>query len=178
MSAAGFDMRSLLERAGFVIRGKRADCIHCSGRRGGTVSFSNEMAHCHRCKWSANAITLARDLDLLKGDSQAARALREKAEQRRRFNSQIKPFEEWREASIHSVSDNYRALSQAAVRAEAVLRMFPNCEEAWDAMARFYHAEARLSTAFDWLMFTKASNWLETDSKPVEAFETWRRYAA
>jgi hypothetical protein len=178
MSATVFDMRSLLERAGFVIRGKRANCIHCAGRRVGTVSFGNEVAHCHRCKWSANTLTLARELDLLKGDCLAAKAFRKKAEQRARLNSQIEPFEKWREASIRGVSDRYRTLSKAAVQADAVLRKSPDCEEAWDALARFYHAEAQLSAAFDWLLFTKASNWLESDSTPVKMFETWRRYAA
>jgi hypothetical protein len=104
--------------------------------------------------------------------------MREKAEQRERLNSQIEPFEKWREASIRGVSNRYRTLSKAAVKADTVLRKSPNCDEAWDALARFYHAEAQLSAAFDWLTFAKAGVWLEENSTPTEVFATWRRHAA
>lgn len=178
MSARGFDTRSLLERAGFRIRGAaRADCIHCEGHSRGTVAFTAEVAYCHRCKWRANIVTLARDVGLLRDNSETASALREEARLRIRLVAEIKPFEAWREARIRAVSDPYRSLSRAAIHASSVLAKFLACEEAWNALARFYHAEAQLPAAFDWLMFAKASAWLETDSSPVEVFETWRRHA-
>jgi hypothetical protein len=179
MRVSGLEMRSLLEQAGFSIRGAtRADCIHCAGHSRGTVSFTVEVAFCHRCKWRANIVTLARELGLIQSHPQAISAFREEARRRAQFDSQIKPFEAWREAKIREVSDRYRALSSAAVQAESVLRKFLGCEQAWDALARFYHAEAQLSAAFDWLMFTKANMWLEEDSTPAEVFETWRSRAA
>jgi hypothetical protein len=173
------NMPSLLERAGFRLRGAaRADCIHCEGHSRATVSFTSEVAFCHRCKWASNGATLARELGLLRGNSQTARAVREETQRHARLYAEIKPFDIWREARIREVSDRYRSLSQAAVHAEKVLQKDPDSEEAWDTLARFYHAEAQLSAAFDWLMFAKASAWLEEDSTPVEVFDTWRSHAA
>jgi len=100
------------------------------------------------------------------------------AERRARLQTEIAPFESWRDARIREVSDIYRSLSQLALYSANVLLKIPDCEEAWDALARFYHAEAQLSAAFDWLMFTKASRWFEADSSPVEVFESWRSCAA
>lgn len=180
MDAAGcFDMRSLLERAGFRVRGAtRADCVHCEGSSRGTVAFTFEVAFCHRCKWRANVVMLARELGLLNGNSEAASALRQVAQQRAEKEVQLNRFDQWRDARIREISGRYRSLSRSAVNAEQVLSEYPNCEEAWDAMARFYHQEAKLSAALDWLMFAKASNWLEADSTPTEVFATWRANAA
>jgi hypothetical protein len=179
VNAGRFDMRSMLPQAGFAIRGAtRADCIHCEGHSRGTVAFTTEVAYCHRCKWTANTLTLARELGLLRGNPEAVSALRENARRRADVDTEIKRFEAWREARIPEVSNRYRSLSKAALRASEVLAKFPTCEEAWDALARFYHAEAQLSVAFDWLMFTKASAWLEEDSTPLEVFEAWRSHAA
>lgn len=92
-------MPELLERAGFRLRGRnRADCIHCSGRARLTVSFTDEVAYCHRCAWKANTVTLAKELGIsgnghqkLSADEQLERA-RELARAR-----VIEKFEEWRE---------------------------------------------------------------------------------
>jgi hypothetical protein len=168
----------LLERAGLRIRGKRADCIHCEGHSRGTVAFTAEVAFCHRCHWTANTLALARELGLLSRNPGVASALREEAQRRASVEVEIKPFDVWRESKIRQVSDKYRCLSRAAVHAENVLANFLDCEQAWDALARFYHAKAKLSAAFDWLMFTKASDWLEEDSTPTEVFESWRSHAA
>lgn len=171
-------MPELLKRAGFQVRGKRADCARCEGRSRGTVSFTDEVAFCHRCKWRSNTVTLARELGLLQGNPQAASAFREEARRRAHLVAQIKPFEAWRAVKIREVSDRYRSLSKAALLAGDVLAKFPDCEEAWYALARFFHTEAQLSAAFDWLMFTKVSVWLEEDSIPAEVFEVWRSRAA
>jgi hypothetical protein len=179
VNAGRFGMLSLLRAAGFRVRGAtRADCIHCGGRSRGTVAFTTEVAYCHRCKWTANTQTLARELGLLRGNPASVSALREEARQRAILEAKIKLFDEWRDARIQKVSDRYRSLSRADIHASEVLAKFPNCEEAWDALARFYHAEAQLSAAFDWLMFIKASDWLEGDSTPSEVFDSWRSDAA
>jgi hypothetical protein len=173
------DMRSLLERAGFVIRGAtRADCIHCEGHSRGTVAFNADVAYCHRCKWTANIVTLARELGLLSSNSEPVTAFRENAKRRAAIDGEIKRSEMWLDARIREVSDRYRPLSRAAVHANDVLAQFPDCEPAWDALVRFYHAEAQTLATFDWLMFTKASAWLEEDSTPFEVFEIWRSHAA
>ena len=179
MNSGQFDMRSLLDQAGFRLRGTtRADCIHCTGGSRSTVSFTGEVAFCHRCHWRANTIMLARQLGLLRSSTEAARAFGEEARRRAVTDAKIGRFEEWRQARIREVSDKFRSLSSTAVRAEEILRGFPDCEPAWDALARFYHARAQLSAAFDWLMFAKVSEWLEEDSSPSEVFETWRNHAA
>jgi len=179
MNAPTFDMRSLLEAAGFGVRGTaRADCLHCQGHSRGTVAFTKEVAYSHRCQWTANALTLTRELGLLRGNPEVVSTFREKARLRERLYVEIKPFETWRDARIREVSDLYHSRSRAAVHAGEVLGRFPDCEPAWDALARFYHAEALLSAAFDWLTFTKVSAWLEEDSTPFEVFEMWRRHAA
>jgi len=179
MNTQSFSMLGLLEKAGFVVRGvNRADCIHCQGHSRGTVAFTNEVAFCHRCKWRANVVTLAREAGLLHCDSPSTPAIRATVRRRQRLELKVQRFEAWRDRQIRSVSDRYRCLSRAASRAVQVLPRFPECETAWDALAHFYHAESHLSAMFDWLMFTKASNWLEEDSTPVEVFQIWRRYAA
>ena len=175
MNAVAFDIRSLLERAGFTIRSAtRADCARCSGRSRGTVSFTPEVAHCFRCGWKENNLTLARELGLLGSNPQARAAFRESAKRRARLGSQIKPFAAWREARIREVSDRYLALSRAALRGSETLGRLPDCEQAWDALALFYHSRAQLSASFDFLVFGKASAWLETDATPAEVFEAWR----
>lgn len=179
MNPSPFEMRLLLERAGFRVRGAtRADCVHCEGQSRGTVAFTAEVAYCHRCKWTANTLTLARELGLLRGSPRAVSALREEGRRRAILEAKIRLFDSWRDARIHEVSDRYRSHSRAAIHASEVLPKFPNCEEAWDALARFYHAEAQLSAAFDWLTFAKAGVWLEEDSTPKEVFENWRSHAA
>ena len=172
MSAGGLEMRSLLEQAGFRIRGNsRADCIHCSGSSRGTVAFTPEVAFCHRCHWSANTIVLARSLGLSNHPS---------AEARRRavLNRELDDFDEWRRARSWELIDLYRRRAQLALLAEDVLRRDPDNEQALDALARFYHSERTLLSAIDWLSFTKASNWLEQDSTPSEVFEVWRSRVA
>jgi hypothetical protein len=178
MNTDRFDMPCLLERAGFRVSGTRADCIHCKGRSRGTVSFTTEVAFCHRCKWRANTVALAKELGLFRSDPHVVSSLREQARRRARLRAEIESFEIWRDSRICEVSNRYRRFSHAACRAAEVLSKFSECEEAWATLARFYHAEAQLLAAFDWLMFAKASDWLEGDSSPVEIYEAWRRRAA
>jgi len=173
-------MLDLLARAGFRIRSAtRADCTRCTGHSQGTVSYTEDLAFCHRCRWTSNAVALARELGLLGNDSTIRARLRAEAQRRERLEQPVHAFESWREARIRVISDQYYPLSRAAIQAAAVLRRSPGCEPAWDALARFHHSEARLSAGFDFLMFTRASAWLETDSTPAEVFRLWRsRYGA
>jgi len=179
MKPQSFSMRQLLENAGFVLHGAtRADCTHCQGQSRGTVAFTAEVAFCHRCKWSANIVTLAREAGLLGGNSRQAMAIRDAVRRHAQLDAELRRFETWYEGQVRSISTRYRSLWRKAAQAAHVLSKFPECNAAWCALADFYHAEARLSALFDWFMFTKASVWLEMDSTAVEVFETWRRYAA
>jgi hypothetical protein len=136
------------------------------------VSFTGEVAFWHRCKWRANSLFLARQLSLVRGNLQAAFAFRDEARRPACLDSKVKRFDAWRERRIREVSNRYRALSRAAIKASDVLARFLGSEEAWEALARFYHAMAQLSATFDWLMLTKASEWLKSN------FEARSRHAA
>ncbi|HEV2521421.1 MAG TPA: hypothetical protein VGT24_03490 [Candidatus Acidoferrales bacterium] len=98
---------------------------------------------------------------------------------RRRENEcEIRAFTRWRDERLRQVSGRYCALSRAALRAEQALRtglLTPEEQSlAWDALARFYHEEARLSAAFDFLMCAKASQWLEDDTRIEDLFVAWK----
>jgi hypothetical protein len=168
-------MVELLERTDFVIRSRRrADCAYCTGRSRGTVAFNDQVAFCHRCRWTANRIALARELGLLNTDLETQRKLRQEARHRRGIESTLAAFECWREARLREVTDRYRALAKQGALAHRVLQRWPDSEPAWDALARLYHAEAVLLRALDFLSFAKASIWLECDSTPAEVFRLWR----
>jgi hypothetical protein len=172
---ATFELASLLEQAGFRLRGRRAECIHCQGRSRWTVSFTPEVAFCHRCKWTANVVTLARELGLLEGNPELRERLLREASERGRRKAEEEKFDAWRGERIREVSARRRSLWRNAGLAEQVLKKYRDCEPAWDALARWYHAEARLSATLDYLTFTKASPWLESDSIPEQVLEMWRQ---
>lgn len=169
------EMAELLERGGFGIRSAtRADCAYCAGRSRGTVAFTNAVAFCHRCHWKTNRIGLACQLGLLPASRETLQRLHKEASHRRGIESILTAFESWRNVRLRQVGDRYRQLGRQAVLAQQVLQRWPECETAWDALARFYHAEAKLCAALDWLTFAKASMWLERDSTAAEVFQLWR----
>jgi hypothetical protein len=179
LAGGTFEMRAMLEQGGFKIRGRgRADCIHCEGHSRGTVSFNDKLAHCFRCQWKANSFTLAQELGLLDGNRDARDKFLRDVRERMRFDADLHKFEAWRSKQIRLVSDQYLFLSRAANHAHKVLTQRPDCEEAWDCLARFHNAEAQLLAVFDWLTFAKASLWLEQDATPIEVFTTWRHDVA
>jgi hypothetical protein len=127
-------MRELLERAGFVVRGRRADC-HCPGTAKGTISFTDEVAYCHRCHWSANAVQLARSLgQTIPQETKEHRAERLRAER----------FKRWLSEKYQAAADKERRLARTAELAKDVLAKFPDYELAWHALARWYHKRKRL----------------------------------
>jgi hypothetical protein len=176
MTTATFAMPELLERAGFRLRGKnRADCIHCAGHAVATVSYTTELAYCHRCAWKANTTTLAKELGLFATDPESKRQRRDEARRLAEYRRTVERFEAWRNAHIRRYSAELRGLGHSAALATLVLAKYPDCEPAWDALARYCHKEGELNQILDYLIFTKASPWLEKDSTPLELFETWKR---
>jgi hypothetical protein len=168
-------MLELLERAGFRVRGRnRADCIHCSGHSIATVSFTDEVAHCFRCEWKANTITLKKELGLFGDNPAAKRGWRQERRERERHRLIIRRFEAWRGGHINRLSAELRQLGRNAVLAADVLKHYPNCGPAWDAFARYCHSEGELNWILDWLTCTKASPWLEKDSTIIDVFELWK----
>jgi hypothetical protein len=146
------NLPALLERAGFHIRGRRADCIHCEGSARLTVSFNDEVAHCHRCKWSANVRTLSRDLGL------PLAPLTQEVRDRRDRDAK---FSEWQNTVHLILVRRWRTLTRRAELAKAVLVQFPDCEPAWSALADFYDGEATFTAAFEFLACEKLPNYLE-----------------
>jgi hypothetical protein len=169
-------MSELLERAGFRLRGKtRADCVHCAGTSIATVSFTDELAYCHRCAWKANATTLAKELGLIATDPESRRLRREEARRLAEYRETIARFEAWRDGHIRAYSAKLRALGHGAALAKEVLAKYPDCDPAWDCFAKFCHEEGELNQILDYLCFTKCSPWLDEDSTPLGLFEAWRR---
>jgi hypothetical protein len=168
------EMRALLERGGFGIRSAtRADCAYCPGRSRRTVAFTDIFAFCHRCHWKTNRIGLARQLGLLNADPNTKLKLHRETRHRQAVESTLACFERWREARLSEITSRYRALGRQAALARQVLSHWPECELAWNALARFYHDEAKLCAALDWLSFAKASKWMDCDSAPTEVFAAW-----
>jgi hypothetical protein len=142
----------LLEQAGFRIRGRRADCIHCEGHSRLTISFNNEVAYCHRCQWTGNIKTLSREL----GISLAPETL----EQSRRRTHQAE-FREWSNICYTILVRRLRYLTERAEIGKEILEEHPDCDDAWSLLAELYHDEADLFCAFDLLAGEKLSLWLE-----------------
>jgi hypothetical protein len=167
-------MPRLLEQTGFRVRGKRADCAKCTGRSQGTVSFNGEVAYCHRCNWSANRITLARELGLFSSDSRVRQELRREQKHRESLERPIHAFEQSRDAELLRATKEHCALSRKAVLAEDVLRIYPDCDSAWNALAVFYHRQPTLNTDLDRLSCAKVSDFLESPYTIEELFLEWR----
>ena len=171
-------MGVLLRDAGFQIRSaKRADCAHCRGRSRGTVSYTPEVAYCHRCAWTANTITLARELGISVCSQSSPRNFRERS-RRQRAERLLEEFEAWRNHKLRLVIDKYRRLSQRALNTRQLLRQDPDDTSALDAIAEFAHAEADLNRLLDFLSCTKASDFLEADTSLAELFCAWRMTCA
>jgi hypothetical protein len=166
MSAAlaAHSLHSLLDAAGYRIRGRRADCRHCDGHSRLTVSFNDECFYCHRCGRGGNARTLARDLGKpLPPETLEQRAARERAAQ----------FRTWIDQHYRTVATEFRSAGRLAQRAKQALSQYPDCEPAWNALAHFYHSEAKLSAALETLSFERAPQWLESPATPETLFHEY-----
>lgn len=180
-------MPELLERSGFRLRGpKRADCAHCTGHSRGTVSYTAEVAYCHRCGWRGNITTLARQPKV--GADPRVRATPGSSPrlpdggrhtglplQDKQHRAMLQDFAAWREAQITALSDRLYALHRCARHAHNVLRKFPDCEAAWDALKRLADEEAELYRALDFLNCQRASAWLENDATVLDVFRAWEQ---
>jgi hypothetical protein len=158
-------LRELLERAGLRIRGARADCGHCQGHSRLTVSFTDEVAFCHRCKWTGNVRTLSRELGL--PVAQLTREIRKKHDHDERFA-------EWGNVSYLILARYWGLLTQSAEFAKRTLQRCPAEGLAWDALADFYNNEALFGAAFEFLSCEKLPEYLEqpvTRERLVAAFD-------
>ena len=105
--------------------------VHCSGRSRGTVSYNRDVAHCFRCGWAATYASWHVILAYPTAYPRKYLKLQEDAIRRARTEKMINVFEAWRQPRICHVSNRFRHLGRVAVRAEEVLRSFPDCDRAW-----------------------------------------------
>jgi G:T-mismatch repair DNA endonuclease (very short patch repair protein) len=152
----GTGMRQLLERAGFRVRGKRARCVHCTGRDQLTVSFTAEVAYCHRCHWTANAAQLAKS----QGRTVAPRKVGLARERKRRFF-------DWLDKRYAQIAKLEYSLSKRAALAHDILIRFPDCEPAWAALARLEHSSHAIEVFFE-----AARDKIGR----LQLYRVWRRY--
>jgi hypothetical protein len=157
---------SLLEHAGFDIRGTRANCPYCEGSSRLTVRIGpGDVFYCHRCHRSGNTRTLLRRFGLpVAPESQQIR-------ERRGLENR---FDEWRDKRQQILAKRFHSLSLRAQWAKAALAFYPEWELAWDTLGAFYHREAELSAALDTLSCEKLSLWLDaptTKSQLLAAFQ-------
>jgi hypothetical protein len=145
-------LAELLKRAGFHVRHRRADCTHCEGSSRLTVSFTDEVAFCHRCKWSGNIRTLSRDLGLPLAP--IPREILARREREAEFN-------EWLNTCLTIIANLWRELTLQAELAKQILAFWPDEELAWDVLADFYHSQADFEGAIEFLSFQKLPCYLD-----------------
>jgi hypothetical protein len=155
------NLADLLERVGFRIRGRRADCIHCEGHSRLTVSFNDEVAFCHRCKWTRNVRTLSRELGL---------PVAPLAPEMRETRDQHEQLAEWSNTVHMILMRDWRYLTLRAEFAKQVLAGVPACEPAWGALADFYHSEAGFAAAFEFLACEKLPQYLDAPMTKEKLF--------
>jgi hypothetical protein len=111
---------------------------------------------------------------LLSDGPEARRKFVIEQRERARREKVLAEFERFRNEHIEKLTDEYRRLFHESGLAIVVLREFPDCEAAWDALADFYHNEGRLQCGLDYLCCTKATSWLAPDASIKDVFSAWR----
>jgi GTP1/Obg family GTP-binding protein len=100
--------------------------------------------------------------------------MRMERELRERLEVRIVAFEQWREAELRRVTDEYLVLTRQAALSASVLKTYPDCGPAWDALAAFYHRQAALTADLDRLSCAKLSDFLEAPYMIEQLFREWR----
>jgi hypothetical protein len=158
------DFTALLERAGFKIRGQRADCPYCTGTSRLTVWIGDETFFCHRCKKKGGLRSLLR---------QHGYAVPAQTPEHREAHRLAQAFAEWADGCERVLIDRHRFLWRRAGLARIAVAHFPDMPEAWDALADYYHAEAKLCGTLDALSFDKTPKCLEEPVTPETLFRSW-----
>jgi len=134
---ASTSTQAILERAGYRIRGRRADCPQCSGRSRLTVAFTTDgRFFCHRCGRGGSVRQLARAQGVVLSPPRIGKAAIQKEQ-----------FKKWLSDKMTQMSrDEYR-LVWTWKQALDALEFYPHLldevsrERAWEAVARYYHRE-------------------------------------
>jgi hypothetical protein len=134
-AAPSTDFYSLLERAGFEIRGTRANCPHCEGSSRSTVAIGpGAVFFCHRCKRGGNDRTLAR-----------AQGLRLPPRRVRLADKPKQQFKAWLSKKMSEMAREERRLHRRAKWAAVALSFYPDHEAAWSVLAEWHHREYEFS---------------------------------
>lgn len=161
------DFTELLTLAGFTLRGKRrATCAWCAGHDHITASYTSTYVHCFRCGATKGYIALARELGILSknlSETDRAKIKEIRVKEKRRID-----FLAWQHSKLKIIVEKITILTGRARLAHDVLRVFPEQENAWQALADFYNQEAQLFAAFDFFAMANVSQWLEQESVPKE----------
>ena len=149
------DTERILERAGYVIRGKRATCPHCKGNRRQTVAIHGDLFYCHRCARGGNVRTLARGQGIKLPPPCLRLADRPKQE-----------FRTWIGMKMAELANLERKFYQRAEWAKAALAYYPDMQCAWDALADWCHARHTFITFWQSASDKVGRYWL---------YRTWRK---
>jgi hypothetical protein len=124
------DTHAILESAGFHIRGTRADCPYCEGHSRLTVSIRDELFFCHRCHRGGSVRQLARE----QGRSLPPLKIR-------KANMPKAAFRAWLVGKMTTMMREEHTLLRRYRYALDALQFFPEMQEAWTALADYYHRE-------------------------------------
>ena|ERR1700678_1907871 len=162
---------------------KRATCWRpdCSGSSPWTVQIWSDHSFCHRCRFFCDAKIIEREFNIVIPPPST-----ETVEAR----SRVELFGAWLETIDKLLRDALRTLGHNAETGKWILNENekPTCQacqeflkahpevvnDAWDAMANFYHSRAALEAALEFISFEPVPNWLEepmTAEKLFRAFE-------
>lgn len=164
-----------LEAAGYRIRGRRATCPHCSGRRGLTVSFSDDgKFFCHRCLKGGHVRQLAPDHHIILPPARISQSAIRKEQ-----------FRNWLLRKMAELSSAEYELTRSRRFALDVLE-YPNTVEnlwghalpseppdelaldwAWEQLARYYHKQRRFELFWRCASDKVGRYWL---------YRAWRTY--
>jgi hypothetical protein len=161
VSTAASTTHSILERAGFQIRGKRATCPYCTGNRNRnlTVSVTSDgMWYCHRCQRGGNIRGLARQQGVSLPPPRVRKADIPKA-----------AFRAWLDSKVTEIAQQEYQLTREWRRAVAILESSPETDSAWQALAAYYDKQRYFETFWQSASDKVGRYWL---------YRAWRRHYA
>ncbi len=107
-----------------------------------TVSFTDEVAYCHRCHWTANLAQLSWDCGIR---VPVPTETREQSQAR----TTVANFQRWLSKRYGEAAKQEYHMARQAKLAGEVLARFPDEESAWDALARWFHKRRSLEAFFE-----------------------------
>ena len=84
-------------------------------------------------------------------------------------------FRKWCWKQFDIAAAEFRDLHDNMLLARQILKRFPTEDLAWDALAAFYHAEARLTRRLDAYSFQKGSPWANPIAARNSLMHRWKQ---